>query len=98
MPTARQSRELPLSRRELQFALLYAQGHTLKSVASHTHVTLANVSSAIQHAKTKYQNAGHNVHTRAEVRARLIIDGLLPEPEPEPKPAPAPEPEPTESV
>ena len=75
--TAHPSWALPLSPRELEFARLYAEGCTLKSIALAAKVTLANVSNSIYHVKVKYRNAGHDVHTKADVRQRLLADGQL---------------------
>ena len=68
---------LPLTRRELQFARLYADGYSHKAIALELHVTLANVEGAIHRAKVKYRNAGHDVHTKSDMRERLVADGLL---------------------
>jgi DNA-binding CsgD family transcriptional regulator len=69
--------KLPLSPRETEYALLYAEGATLKSIALACRVSLANVSNTIYRAKVKYRNAGYDVHTKSDVRERLVKDGQL---------------------
>ena len=69
---------LPLTPRELEFSILYAQGRTLKYIALATHATLGNVGHMLHRAKVKYRHAGYDVHTKADLQERLRIDGLLP--------------------
>ena len=47
---------LPLTPRELEFCLLYAAGHSLKSIAITTVTTLSNVERTLHRAKVKYRN------------------------------------------
>jgi hypothetical protein len=68
---------LPLTPRQLQFALLYAHGMGDRAIALEVHTTLANVTNTLHRVKVKYRNAGFQVHTKADVRERLIADGLL---------------------
>ena len=68
---------LPLTRRELQFARFYANGHSYKTIALELHVTLANVEGTIHRAKVKYRNAGHDLHTKSDMHRLLVAEGLL---------------------
>jgi hypothetical protein len=76
--SSRRSVSRPLTRRELQFACLYADGYSHKAIARELHVTLANVEGTIHRAKVQYRNAGHDVHTKSDTRQRLVAGDLLP--------------------
>ena len=70
-------RVLPLTKRELEIAQYYADGKGHKAIALITHTTLATIENTLYRVKTKYRNAGHDVHTKADVRACLERDGVL---------------------
>jgi DNA-binding CsgD family transcriptional regulator len=68
---------LPLSPRELQICVAYADGHALKAVAEAFGISQQSARQLVDHAKTRYANAGRPAHTKLELRLRLIEDGHL---------------------
>jgi DNA-binding CsgD family transcriptional regulator len=71
------SSSVPLSPREAQVCVVYADGFTANEIARVLGISVENVEQRIRHAKVKYRIAGRTVHTKMELRQRLIEDGLL---------------------
>jgi DNA-binding NarL/FixJ family response regulator len=70
---------LPLSPREKQVSILYAEGWTVAQIARELNISRHTAQERLTHTRIKYRNAGRPYDAKTELRDRLVEDGLISE-------------------